>query len=119
MLAVFGAGADRLADDGTIEKQPDAEINQRCDANDHEAVDRNISADDVDLRGDRCRYRTRDQTPEVLDDADTADQHAERGDHGEGQVALIDSSEYHALDQQRHDRGHDYAADNAEPDVAD
>src|SRR3974390_2472450 len=99
MLAVFGAGADRLADDGTIEKQPDAEINQHCDANDHEAVDRNISADDVDLRGDRYRYRTWDQTPEVLDDADTADQHAEGGDQGEGQLPLICSPESHALDQ--------------------
>src|SRR3974377_1603430 len=99
MLAVFGAGRDRLADDGTIEKQPDAEINQHCDANDHEAVDRNISADDVDLRGDRYRYRTWDQTPEVLDDATTPDNDAERGDQGEGQVPLIDSSEYPALAQ--------------------
>ena len=53
MLDVLDAGADRLADDGAVEKQPDADIDQGGDGDDHQTIDRDIRAHDGDLGQDR------------------------------------------------------------------
>ena len=63
-------------------------------------------------------HRARHQAPEIFDDADAADQHAERGDHGEGQVAVVDAAEHDALYRQRRQAADDHAGRDADPDVA-
>src|SRR5664279_548025 len=118
MFDVLGAGADRLADDGAVEEKPDAEIDQKGDGDDHQSIDRDVRPDDVDLGADRHRHRARHQAPEVLDDADAADQHAERRDHGERQVPFVDAPEHHALHHQGGEAGDDHAGYDAEPYVA-
>ena len=63
-------------------------------------------------------HRARHQAPEILDDADAADQHAERGDHGERQIPVVDAAEHDALHRQRGEAADDHAGRDAEPDVA-
>src|SRR5450830_1154589 len=119
MLDVLGAGSDRLADDGAVEKQPDPDIDEAGNADDHQAIDRNFRSDDEVLGIDRHRHRTRHQPPEILDDADTADQHAKRRDHGEAQVPIVDAPEHDPFHRQGGEASDDHAAQHAEPDVSD
>src|ERR1039458_8574809 len=110
MLDVLGSGADRLADDGAVEEQPDADIDEAGNADDHQAIDRDFRSDDEDLGIDRHRHRTRHQPPEILDDADTADQHAKRRDHGEGQVPIVDAPEHDPFHRQGGEASDDHSA---------
>ena len=73
----------------------------------------------IDLGIDRHRHRARHQPPEILDDADAADQHAERRDHGEGQVPIVDAPEHDPFHRQGGEAADDHAAQHAEPDVSD
>src|SRR5487761_2425829 len=118
MLDILGSGADRLADDGAVEKKPDADIDEGGNPDHHQAIDRNFRPEDVDLTGDRLRHRARHQPPKKLDDADAADQHGKRRDHGEGQVAVVDAPEHHAFYQQGREARDDHAGQYAEPDVS-
>src|SRR5450631_394991 len=118
VLHVLDSRADRFSGNGTVQKDPDPQIDKNCGANDYQSVDRNVGAKDAGLNLDRHRHRAGNDPPEEFDDADSADQDPERGDHAECQLAFVDAPKNQPLHGERGDAGNDRASQHAEPHAA-
>jgi hypothetical protein len=69
MLDVLDTGPDCLADDGQMQKKPDADVYECGDDDDNQAVDWSVCPDDIDLGRDGTLYRARHQPPEKFNSA--------------------------------------------------
>src|SRR5208337_4994149 len=118
MFDVLDAGPDRLANDGSVQEEPNAGINEQGDDDNDQAVDRDLRAENVDLGSDRNGHWTRHQPPEIFDHTHAADQNPEGCDHTEGDISFVDASVNEAFHGEARDAPDDRSTEHAEPQVS-